>query len=140
MSEDNVDAERLQLPRKESKIGNLTKNSRQASPVDVPTPTGSDSGGPIRKHGGFAGRKRKHDSVEVCTIWNFVSNGTFLLHYSHFFTKITQTIKLSPTQQRVAPPLSPAQLVPLLPLPQAACSNIPRAVAQATALMTSSPG
>ena len=64
VSEDNVDAERLQLPRKESKIGNLTKNSRQASPVDAATPPGSESGLP-RKHGGLVGRKRKHDSVEV---------------------------------------------------------------------------
>ncbi len=63
-----MDAERLQLPRKESKIGNLTKNSRQASPVDAATPTGSESGGIPRKHGGLVGRKRKHDSVEVSTI------------------------------------------------------------------------
>ena len=56
--EDNVDPERLQLPRKESKIGALAKNSRQASPVDVPTPTGTDA----RK---LVGRKRKHGSVEV---------------------------------------------------------------------------
>ncbi len=58
---DNVDPERMQLPRKESKIGALAKNSRQASPVDALTPTGSD----LRRHGGFVGRKRKHGSVEV---------------------------------------------------------------------------
>ena len=51
--EDNVDAERLQLPRKESKIGNLTKSSRQASPVEVATPPSSELGLP-RKHGGIS--------------------------------------------------------------------------------------
>lgn len=61
VDEDHIDPERLQLPRKESKIGSLSKNSRQPSPVDIPTPTGSDS----RKHGGLVGRKRKHESVEV---------------------------------------------------------------------------
>lgn len=52
----------MQLPRKESKLGALAKNSRQASPVDVPTPP---SGVEPRKLGGLVGRKRKRDSVEV---------------------------------------------------------------------------
>jgi hypothetical protein len=59
--EDNIDPDRLQLPRKESKIGALTKQSRQPSPVEVSTPTSIEP----RKLGALVGRKRKHDSVEV---------------------------------------------------------------------------
>ena len=65
MGEDYVDPERLQLPRKESKIGTLAKNSRQesrqASPVDTQLPLGVEP----KKLGSLVGRKRKHGSVEV---------------------------------------------------------------------------
>lgn len=61
MSEDYIDPERLQLPRKESKIGALAKNSRQASPVDAQTPLGVEP----RKFGSLVGRKRKYGSMEV---------------------------------------------------------------------------
>lgn len=65
VSEDYVDPERLQLPRKESKIGALAKNSRQPSPVDAQTPLGMEP----RKFGALVGRRKKHGSVEVR--WEF---------------------------------------------------------------------
>ena len=69
-----MDPERMQLPRRESKIGTLAKNSRQPSPVDAPTPIGSEA----RKHGSLVGRKRKHGSVEVSLVVGATSSrGSF---------------------------------------------------------------
>ena len=61
VSEDRLDIERLQLPRKDSKVNSLSKSSRPASP-DVATPTSTEP----KKTNSLIGRKRKHDgSVEV---------------------------------------------------------------------------
>ena len=63
VSEDRCDIERLQLPRKDSKVSNLAKNSRPSSPdVNAATLSSLDP----KKFNSIAGRKRKHDSVEVC--------------------------------------------------------------------------
>jgi len=61
VSEDRCDIERLQLPRKDSKVSNLAKNSRPSSPdVNAATLSSLDP----KKFNSIAGRKRKHDSVE----------------------------------------------------------------------------
>ena len=65
VSEDRLDTEKLQLPRKDSKITTLSKNSRPASPdvlMNVQIPTDP------KKFNSLSGRKRKHDSVEVCRL------------------------------------------------------------------------
>ena len=64
ISEDLLDVERLQLPRKDSKVSTLSKNSRPASP-DVaslnPEP---------KRHNSITGRKKiKLDSAEVSNSW-----------------------------------------------------------------------
>lgn len=64
VSEDRLDVEKLQLPRKDSKVSTLAKGSRPASP-DVHSPVPTLSADP-KKFNSLAGRKRKHDSVEVC--------------------------------------------------------------------------
>lgn len=61
VNEDRLDIERLQLPRKDSKVSTLAKSSRPASPDVVMPLLSSDP----KKFNSFAGRKRKHDSVEV---------------------------------------------------------------------------
>ena len=61
--EDRLDLEQLQLPRKESKVSSLARNSRPSSP-DVQTPPPSSPMPPPKKLNGI-GRKRKHESVEV---------------------------------------------------------------------------
>ncbi|XP_064403731.1 histone acetyltransferase KAT5-like [Halichondria panicea] len=58
--EDRLDLEQLQLPRKESKVSSLARNSRPSSP-DVQTPPPPMP--PPKKINGI-GRKRKHESVE----------------------------------------------------------------------------
>lgn len=74
VSEDRLDLDRLQLPRKDSKVSSLAKGSRPASPdvhtpstpaplplsAPIPTPSSLDP----KKANSLAGRKRKHDSVE----------------------------------------------------------------------------
>ena len=62
MSEDLLDLERLQLPRKDSKVSTLSKSSRPASP-DV-TSLGTEH---TKRHNSITGRKKiKLDSAEVC--------------------------------------------------------------------------
>lgn len=63
VNEDRLDIERLQLPRKDSKVSTLAKNSRPSSP-DVHTPNSSTAAPPNKKYNGI-GRKRKHESAEV---------------------------------------------------------------------------
>lgn len=63
MGDDHVDVDRVQFPHKEYKVGALSKSSRPPSP-DILAPTMSE----VRKHGPVVGRKRKHNSVEVCGV------------------------------------------------------------------------
>ena len=51
----------MQFPHKECKVSSLAKNSRPPSP-DLLTQSVTE----VRKHGPMIGRKRKHNSVEVC--------------------------------------------------------------------------
>ena len=67
VSEDRLDIERLQLPRKDSKVSTLARNSRPSSP-DVHTPTSSTAPPPNKKYNGI-GRKRKHESAEVSLLF-----------------------------------------------------------------------
>lgn len=61
ISEDLLDVERLQLPRKDSKVSTLSKNSRPASP-DVTSLNAEP-----KRHNSITGRKKiKLDSAEVC--------------------------------------------------------------------------
>ena len=61
ISEDLLDVERLQLPRKDSKVSTLSKNSRPASP-DVASLNAEP-----KRHNSITGRKKiKLDSAEVC--------------------------------------------------------------------------
>jgi hypothetical protein len=62
VSEDLLDVERLQLPRKDSKVSTLSKNSRPASP-DVASLNAEP-----KRHNSITGRKKiKLDSAEVST-------------------------------------------------------------------------
>ena len=64
ISEDLLDVERLQLPRKDSKVSTLSKNSRPASP-DVATLNAEP-----KRHNSITGRKKiKLDSAEVSMSW-----------------------------------------------------------------------
>ena len=66
VSEDRCDFERLQLPRKDSKVSNLAKNSRPSSPSVHTATSSAVSSLDTKRFNSLAGRKRKHDSVEVC--------------------------------------------------------------------------
>ena len=66
VSEDRCDFERLQLPRKDSKVSNLAKNSRPSSPSVHTATSSAISSLDTKRFNSLAGRKRKHDSVEVC--------------------------------------------------------------------------
>ena len=61
VTEDQVDIEKMQLPRKDSKVGALSRQTSRASSPDVHGSTQLDS----KKNTGSSNRKRKTNGTEV---------------------------------------------------------------------------
>ena len=94
VGEDRLDIEKLQLPRKDSKVSTLSKSSRPASPDVVMPLLSSDP----KKYNSISGnRKRKHDSVEVqhvddvCDYMYVATSLSRLVLYFHICISHTHT-------------------------------------------------